>query len=324
MVKTKQRLPYKAMHNISFFIPAYNCAGTIAESVESIMKTNFNDGDELIITNDCSTDNTLAILKELQSKYPVIKVVEHKINKGGAAARNTAVENAKHDLLFCLDSDNVLAENSIAPLVDFMTGQEAEVACFEHLSYFSSSIKLIDETWSFKLGIFTINDMLSGSISPGASGNYLFTKSSWVKANGYSEDLGALDTWSFGFKQLMAGCKMVVMPGTHYYHRRGHESYYLRDAWNKRRSVSLRLIKLIINYIDRIHPDDVDYIFSKKGRYSWFDNLKKKPIRVVEQNEAQKVWSEHELKATFSNKVFSKSKHYQKRLVQILTNKTRG
>ena len=43
---------------ISFIIPAYNCADTLVESIESIFDGNFEDGDEVIIVNDASTDKT--------------------------------------------------------------------------------------------------------------------------------------------------------------------------------------------------------------------------------------------------------------------------
>jgi glycosyltransferase involved in cell wall biosynthesis len=303
---------------ISFFIPAYNCAETIAESVDSIMETNFADGDELIIVNDASTDTTSATLKKLKEKYPVI-IIDHVRNKGGAAARNTAVENAKNDLLFCLDADNVLERNSIKPLRDFLFSQKAEIACFHELRYFSASTSVIDEIWSFKPNVFTIEDLFKGKLPPGASGNYLFTKNSWIKAKGYTEDLGALDTWAFGFKQLIENCKMVVMPDGYYFHRRGHESYYLRDAWNKRRSVSLRLIKLIINYIDLINTEDVNYIFSKRGRYTWFDNLEKRPIRLIDKAKKEAVWTEHDIKKGFLNSVNHKVNHYKTRLSQTFS-----
>jgi len=309
------------MINISFFIPAYNCAETVAESVDSIMETNFSDGDELIIVNDLSTDGTPSVLESLKKKYPVITIVDHKRNKGGASARNTAVEHAGNPLLFCLDSDNVLEKNSITPLKKFLSEQDAEIAAFHEIRYFSKSTAAVDEIWDHPTGIFTIEDLLCGKLNPGGSGNYLFTKNSWVKANGYTEDLGALDTWSFGFKQLMENCKMAVMPGSYYFHRRGHESYYMRDAWSKRRSVSLRLIKLIINYIDRIDPRDVDYIFSKKGRYSWFDNLSKRPIRLLEGDVRDAVWEDHELKKGVAGTIKHKARYYQTRLSQILGKK---
>jgi glycosyltransferase involved in cell wall biosynthesis len=309
------------LDNITFFIPAYNCSKTIAESVDSIVETNFGNGDELIIVNDFSSDDTCEVLKTLRKKYPVITVIDHKRNKGGAAARNTAVENAKHELLFCLDADNVLEKNSIRPLMAFLLTGGADIACFNELRYFSDSISTIDETWFFEPGEFTIEHLLSGKLSPGASGNYLFTKISWSKAGGYAEDMGALDTWSFGFKQLMEQCKMAVMPGSYYFHRRGHESYYIRDAWKKRRSVSLRLIKLIINYIDRINPQDVDYIFSKKGRFSWFDDLSKRPIRLIEGAARNAVWEDHGIEEGIVSKIKHKAGHYKTRLSQVMRKK---
>jgi glycosyltransferase involved in cell wall biosynthesis len=311
------------MNNISFFIPAYNCATTIAESVHSIMVSNFNEGDELIITNDSSTDDTASVLSALQTDYPVIKVITHKRNKGGAAARNTCIENASNELLFCLDADNVLEKNSIKPLADFMEKNQADVASFKEIRYFAKTTDVIDEIWSFNTGLFTIQNLFTGALSPGASGNYLFTKTSWLKADEYSEDLGALDTWSFGFKQLMAACTMVVMPDSYYFHRRGHDSYYITDAWSRRKSVSLRLIKLMINYIDQIHPDDIDYMFSKKGRYTWFNNLEKHPIRLVNKTDAQKIWANDDLKNSLGKKIMHRSNHYKKRLIQILTSKIR-
>jgi len=305
------------MQRISFFIPAYNCAVTIAESVDSIIETNFADGDELIIVNDFSTDNTAEVLQALKKKYPQINIVTHLRNKGGAAARNTAVENAVNPFLFCLDSDNVLERASIRPLLNYMLQQNAEIACFHQLKYFAETTAEINETWFFEPFVFTIEDLLSGKLSPGASGNYLFTKNSWQKAKGYAEDLGALDTWAFGFKQLIENCKMVIMPQSYYFHRRGHQSYYLRDAWNKRRSVSYRLIKLVIDYTDLLHPEDVNYIFSKKGRYSWYDNLSKRPIRLIGNIKHEAIWNEHELRMPFFRRLRFKAGYYKSRLFKL-------
>ena len=239
------------------------------------------------------------------------------------AARNTAVENAGNSLLFCLDSDNVLEKNSILPLKNFLSEQNAAIAAFHEIRYFSKSTAVVDEIWDHPTGVFTIEDLLCGKLNPGGSGNYLFTRESWAKANGYAtKDLGALDTWSFGFKQLMEGCKMVVMPGSYYFHRRGHESYYMRDAWNKRRSVSLRLIKLVINYVAQmIDPGDIDYIFSKKGRYSWFDNLSKRPVRLLDGPAREKVWDDHEIKKGLIGAIAHKAGYYKTRLSQKLSKK---
>lgn len=51
--------------NISFIMPVFNCQDTIEESVESIFQGNFTKGDEVIIVDDASTDNTLKVIKKL-------------------------------------------------------------------------------------------------------------------------------------------------------------------------------------------------------------------------------------------------------------------
>src|SRR5882762_8956170 len=148
------------MPNISFFIPAYNCATTITESVDSIMNTNFTTGDELIITNDCSTDNTAEVLKNIVVKYPNVIVMNHARNKGGAAARNTCIENSKNELLFCLDSDNVLAPSSIAGLKKYLIDNNSEVASFQHQHFFLADKHKPEYIWSLPEGEFDLSDYL--------------------------------------------------------------------------------------------------------------------------------------------------------------------
>ena len=52
--------------NISFIIPAYNCAKFLPDTINSIFNGNFTAGDEVIIIDDASTDKTLKIAEKLQ------------------------------------------------------------------------------------------------------------------------------------------------------------------------------------------------------------------------------------------------------------------
>lgn len=264
---------------VSFFIPSYNCANTVIESVESIIQTNMIDGDEIIMTNDCSSDHTANLLESLSAKYSFIKVFHNKRNRGGAATRNICIENAKHNLLFCLDSDNILAENSIIPLREHQVKNNADVVSFQEMRFFSISKDIYDYTWKFNEST-TLADILADNRNPASSGNYLFTKESWVKAGGYPEFSKALDTWGFGFYQLVTGSKMIALPGSYYLHRHGTESYYIRDM--NSRNMAIATLQIILPYLDKIHPDDIEYIMSKEGRYIWIDKLLERPIRTSE------------------------------------------
>lgn len=264
---------------VSYFIPSYNCATTIMESVESIIQSNMIDGDEIIMTNDCSTDDTAKVLESLAEKYTCIHVFHNKRNRGGAATRNICIENAKNNLVFCLDSDNILAENSMLPLREHQVKNNADVVSFQEMRFFSKSKEIYDYTWKFNENT-TLADILADNRNPASSGNYLFTKESWIKAGGYPEFSRALDTWGFGFYQLVTGSKMIALPGSYYLHRHGTESYYIRDM--NSRNMAIATLQIILPYLDKIHPDDIEYIMSKEGRYVWIDRLLERPIRTSE------------------------------------------
>jgi len=267
------------MAGISFFIPAYNCSETIAESVDSIMETNFVDGDELIIVNDFSSDSTSEVLENIKRKYSETIIITHSYNKGGAAARNTAIEKSKNDLLFCLDSDNVLEKNSITPLKNELNKQEADIASFQEMRYFNS--KNCAETnyiWRF-LRITALADFMADHKNPGSSGNYLFTKDSWRAAKGYPEFAGALDTWGFCFRQLASGSKLVSLAGSYYFHRYGTDSYYIRDM--NRHNMSSIALQIILPYRHLINPEDLDYMMSEEHKLTWLEKLDSRAIRIA-------------------------------------------
>ncbi len=264
--------------NVSFIMPAYNCENTVSESVESIMEGNFEDGDELVIVNDCSSDTTENVVIKLKDKYSGIKIVTHARNKGGGYARNTAIESCQHPIIFCLDSDNVLVPGSIGILKTFFINTGADVASFQELHYFKSDDKEeVTHKWSLKSGRFVLEDAFSNLFSPGASGNYMFTQESWRSSGGYP-DASMMDAWGFGFRQLITGAKVFVMPDSFYYHRYGHNSYWIRNAKNGQ--PSLIALQVILPYIDRFNEKDVDYMMSRKGRYVWFENIDKRPISL--------------------------------------------
>lgn len=266
------------MKALTYFIPAYNCASTVMESIDSIMQSNFVEGDELIIVNDCSTDDTKKILEDAQKKYPQIKLIHQRINKGGAATRNKAIEESSNDLLFCLDSDNVLEKNAVIALRKKQEETNADVVCFGTVKYFKENINSLSHEWNYAQSEIDIHFCLSHIQIPPASGNYLFTKASWLKAKGYPEFAGALDTWGFGIRQLFNKDKMLTVKGTYYFHRVGTESYWVRDS--KSNSVSLKALQILIPFFPLIEDKSIDYMMHPKNRNNWFDRVEQNPILV--------------------------------------------
>lgn len=268
--------------SISFIIPAYNCATTIVESVESIFNGNFESGDEVVICNDASTDDTVKVVRKLMKKHPEIKLIEHRFNKGGGAARNTAIEHTTNELIFCLDSDNLLIKDSAPKLKVKIAKSGTAVASFSEIKFFEGDIANVVNTWVFNKTKYSINDMLQTHKHPGASGNYLFTKQSWLKAGRYPEHVTSLDAWGFSIRSGFEGALITILPNSHYFHRVGIESYWVRES--KKGKDSLFALSILIPYIDKINVDDVDYLMSKNYRNVWLNLLAEKPIRLKESN----------------------------------------
>ncbi len=265
----------------SFVVPAFNCAETINETLDSILRDNFHEHDELIIVDDASSDTTPRILDDTRALHPSITVLTHPVNKGtAAAARNTGIEAASNPLVFCLDSDNVLASGTVGPLVDHLFKTGADAAAFGEIRFFRTTTQDVSHRYVFNETV-TLADALAGHHWPGPSGNYLFTRESWLRAGRYHEpslENPSLDSWIFGVRQLGTGSRMVSLPGTWYFHRYGHDSHYARN-W-RRGSQSLAGLIGLIPLLDLLEESEVEYILGIHGRYSWYENLRARPLKL--------------------------------------------
>ncbi len=266
------------MNNISFIIPAYNSEKTLAESVNSIFNGNFLDGDEVIIVNDGSTDNTLEIAKGLAEKYsPKIKIIDNIENKGCPASRNIGISQAKNDLIFNLDSDNILIPGNIAKIKEAIIREQADIAAFGEYHYFKDDSKEVTHKWLCKTGVLTLADFFSGMTNPGPGGNFLYKKETWNRIGKYWEyGKGLHEAWGFSFKMLVNGAKFIVVPKTAYLHRYSHESLFVRE--NKKQNEGVIITnKMIGPFLRFFSEETLNYI---KKEPNWYERLNYRPLKL--------------------------------------------
>ena len=91
---------------ISVIMAVYNSEKFLNESINSILNQTFKDF-EFIIINDCSTDNSLKIIKEFIKKDNRIKLINNERNLGAAGTRNEGLKIAKGKYIAILDSDDI-------------------------------------------------------------------------------------------------------------------------------------------------------------------------------------------------------------------------
>lgn len=104
---------------ISIIMPTYNAADFIETALNSIQQQTYKNW-ELLITDDCSTDNTSIIIKQWQQKDNRIKYLRTPNNEGPAGARNISIKNSKGQYLAFLDSDDEWTPTKLSDQLTFM------------------------------------------------------------------------------------------------------------------------------------------------------------------------------------------------------------
>ena len=103
---------------VSVIMPSYNTAEYISESIASVREQTYTDW-ELIIVDDCSTDNTDEIVKPFLSDKR-IKYMKNETNGGAAVSRNRALREAKGKWIAFLDSDDQWHPEKLEKQIGFM------------------------------------------------------------------------------------------------------------------------------------------------------------------------------------------------------------
>ncbi len=91
---------------VSIITPSWNVAPLIGETIASVQAQTFTDW-ELLIADDCSTDQTAAVVESHAASDPRIKLIRQPRNGGPALARQAAIEQAQGRFIAFLDSDDL-------------------------------------------------------------------------------------------------------------------------------------------------------------------------------------------------------------------------
>lgn len=120
---------------ISIILPVYNVSAWLEGCLESLVAQTFTDFD-IIAVNDGSTDSSLEILQRYRAKLPMMQIIDQQ-NKGLGGARNTALEVATGEIIYCVDSDDTLTPDALGTIAREMRKGELDAL------FFATSLKLM-------------------------------------------------------------------------------------------------------------------------------------------------------------------------------------
>lgn len=112
---------------VSIIVPAYNAAKHIKQCINSLLKQTFNETYEILIIDDKSTDNTLALLKKFEKNNQKIKVLKNEKNLGVDKTRFRGIVEAKGTYLMFVDADDWISSNAVELLYNKIVQEKADV-----------------------------------------------------------------------------------------------------------------------------------------------------------------------------------------------------
>lgn len=114
---------------ISVIMPAYDAEKTLAQAVQSVISQTYCNW-ELLIIDDCSKDNTYALMQKLQRNSSKIKILKNNQNSGVSESRNKGVQVASGSWIAFLDSDDIWAPNKLEKQVKLLTRNKEAAVLF--------------------------------------------------------------------------------------------------------------------------------------------------------------------------------------------------
>lgn len=126
--------------NITVIMPAYNAEKTVREAVNSVIAQTVKDW-ELIVIDDGSTDNTVAILTELADSDSRIRFLQNEKNSGVSYTRNRAVTLATGKWIAFLDSDDIWQPQKLQKQLELSEKYPEMVVCYTASSFIDESGK---------------------------------------------------------------------------------------------------------------------------------------------------------------------------------------
>jgi cellulose synthase/poly-beta-1,6-N-acetylglucosamine synthase-like glycosyltransferase len=111
---------YKKPYSLSIIIPCYNAESSIAGTIKSVLQSNYPGLKRVIVVDDCSTDDSYSIVKEIAKKERRVMLVQTPKNTGNAAgAKNFGIKYVNTYLIGFTDDDSFIQKDTMSKMIGF-------------------------------------------------------------------------------------------------------------------------------------------------------------------------------------------------------------
>lgn len=186
---------------VSCIIVNYNNENFIKQCIDSVIQQS-RKVDEIIIADDCSTDNSLEIIHEYAKKYKNIRVVKNKANVGVSKNRDNAIRLAKGEFITTLDSDDYYYPQKIENETRILDQFPDAIACSDVIDVDMNGQMLMRRST-----IEICSNNISKRIDKLVCGHkkhhpkdLMYSKNTYIKVGGINTKLNLNEDWDFKLK----------------------------------------------------------------------------------------------------------------------------
>lgn len=258
---------------ISVIIATYNGSRTIEETLDSCLAQSEPPA-EVIVVDDASTDNTVALVQSLTPAAVPVRVIRHRHNSGGPARPfNTGIAHACGDLIALLEQDDLWHRDKLAlSRKAFEMLPEAGMAYAEFRAFEKDSPLLSAESADTE----TLPQLVSRDEAVKRAmerqftltlSNMVFTRSCWGKAGGFPEQFKICTDYAFLSRLLSAGCRIASIPQPLVYYRVRPVSHWFSSDFVNRNFEKCS----VVDSLWRAYPELMDPRIRRKLGLEIFD-----------------------------------------------------
>lgn len=241
---------------ISVIVPIYGVEKYIASCAESLFGQTMTDGVEYLFINDATQDNSLAMLRNVISRYPQLKsqtnIISHDENRGLPAARNTGLAAARGEYVIHIDGDDFAEPRMLELLYKAVKDNNADFAWCDYFITFAEKKRIISQP-AFDDIHDAVRGMLRGTMKYNVWNKIcrrsLYQKNHITFPEGYAmgEDITMIMVALHAHK-----CAYVNQPLYNYVQNEGQ----MTAVYDEKKLVSLRYnCDRLRSYISREFPD---------------------------------------------------------------------
>jgi succinoglycan biosynthesis protein ExoO len=217
--------------DFSVIIPAYNVSGIIERAVRSAAAQTFPPR-EILVIDDCSTDNTVEVVKALARDIPSIRLLSTPANSGPSAARNVGLRAAQGDWIALLDSDDAwrpgrlerLSEVASATSADFVADNLVMWDAVADAQFKPNYYDLPEKQRQITLiDMFEADDNFNFSKTSFALMKPIYRREFIIKSNiQYDQGMRVGEDFKFYVESLFNGAKIILINEAYYIYSMPH------------------------------------------------------------------------------------------------------